>query len=186
MRKIYIILFLSFSNFILAQENGLKSETLMNDEFQEWVNDTLPLIRSQYNILYVEDDSVGINGIEIINVFNVNVENGKPVYLEGTSEMDYDGNVTYVLCELSRFHSKLPQFYNLHIEAKTYYHPCPYYFSKYEYKTIDYNVLLYTDSYWVSYNFYKYIDGAYVYNKKTKETKYLYLEELRGIYDKLK
>ena len=131
MRKIYIILFLSFSNFILAQENGLKSEKLMNDEFQEWVNDTLPLIRSQYNILYVEDD-------------------------------------------------------NLHIEAKTYYHPCPYYFSKYEYKTIDYNVLLYTDSYWVSYNFYKYIDGAYVYNKKTKETKYLYLEELRGIYDKLK
>lgn len=186
MRKIFIIIFLSFSNFVLAQEKGLKSEELMNDEFHEWVNDTLPLIRDQYSVSDTRGgDSVEIDELEIIKVSNVKVEKGKLVYLDADSETDNDG-VAYVLMELERVHNKLPECCKLHIETKTNYHPCPYYFSKYEYKTVDYNVLLHTDSFWVRYYFYRYIDDAYIYNKKTKKIKYLSSEELRNIYDKLK
>lgn len=186
MREIYIVIFLSFSNFILAQENGLKSEELMNGEFQEWVNDTLPSIVDCYDLTYSDTEKAfDVSGLEITKLYNAKVEKGKVVSYDRKT-IDDDDMVMYIIDELNDFHSRLPDSFNLHIETKTYYHPCPTYRSKYEYRTRSYIVLLHTDSFWVRYNFYRYIDGAYVYNKKTKETKYLYLEKLRGIYDKLK
>jgi hypothetical protein len=48
--------------------------------------------------------------------------------------------------------------------------------------TTNRQVTLTTDKLFAIYEFYRYIDGAYVYDKRTKQGKMLYHEELENIY----
>jgi hypothetical protein len=84
------------------------------------------------------------------------------------------------------FHTTLPQSYRLHMEETVLYQPncygCPLEEDGYTSASVNYQVTLITDKLFAIYDIYKYVSSAYVYDKRTKQGKMLYHEELENIY----
>ena len=181
MNKYIIFAFLLICQNLFAQEEEErkpKDEALQYKEFMEWVHDTIPTITDQYSLTNIEDSAYADLNVKII--INAEVKNGKMKILNSTSQDD--GELEFVIWQLEEFHTALPKNYKLHIEENVLYHQSWLPNSPYMWATTNRQVTLTTDKLFAIYEFYRYIDGAYVYDKRTKQGKMLYHEELKDIY----
>ena len=181
MNKYIIFTFLLICQNLFAQEEEErkpKDEALQYKEFMEWVHDTIPTITDQYSLTNIEDSTYADLNVKII--VNAEVKNGKMEILNSTSQDD-DG-LGYAMWQLEEFHTALPQNYKLHVETNVLYHQSWIPGIPYLGATTSRQVTLTTDKLFAIYEFYRYIDGAYVYDKRTKQGKTIYDEELKNIY----
>ena len=180
MNKYIIFAFLLVCQNLFAQEEEErkpKDEALQYKEFMEWVHDTIPTITDQYTLNNNDSTYADLN-VKII--VNAEVKNGKMEILNSTSQDD-DG-LGYAMLELEEFHTVLPKNYKLHVETNVRYYPSWIPRFTYMWATTNRQVKLTTDKLFEIYEFYRYIDSAYVYDKRTKQGKMLYDEELKNIY----
>lgn len=180
MKKYIIFAFLLICQNLFAQEEEErkpKDKALQYKEFMEWVHDTIPTITDQYSL--TNDDSTYAE-LNVKIIVNAEVKNGKMTILNSTSQNDDE--LDYIMCGLKEFHTTLPQNYKLHIEVNVLYHPSWLPDFSYDWVTTNRQITLTTDKMFAIYEFYRYIDSAYVYDKRTKQGKMLYHEELKDIY----
>ena len=178
MNKYIIFTLLFICQSLWAQEeDGVKDKALQYKEFMEWVHDTIPTITDQYSL--TNDDSTYAE-LNVKIIVNAEVKNGKMTILNSTSQNDNE--LDYIMCGLKEFHTTLPQNYKLHIEVNVLYHPSWLPDFSYDWATTNRQITLTTDKMFAIYEFYRYIDSAYVYDKRTKQGKMLYHEELKDIY----
>ena len=182
MNKYIIFVFLLICQKLFAQEEDKKAGTQAYKEFNEWLNDTIPTITDQYSLTYNHD----LERYEELNVrilVNAEVKNGKMTILNSTSRKH---NLDYVMNLIKDFHTTLPQNYRLHMEETVLYQPncygCPLEEDGYTSASVNYQVTLITDKLFAIYDIYKYVSSAYVYDKRTKQGKMLYHDELESIY----
>ena len=182
MNKYIIFVFLLICQNLFAQEEDKKAGTQAYKEFNEWLNDTIPTITDQYSLTYNHD----LERYEELNVrilVNAEVKNGKMTILNSTSRKH---NLDYVMNLIKDFHTTLPQNYRLHMEETVLDQPncygCPLEEDGYTSASVNYQVTLITDKLFAIYDIYKYVSSAYVYDKRTKQGKMLYHEELENIY----
>lgn len=181
MKKYIIFAFLLICQNLFAQEEeerAPKDEALQYKEFMEWVHDTIPTITDQYSLTNIEDSAYADLNVKII--INAEVNNGKMKILNSTSQDD-DG-LGYAMLELEEFHTVLPKNYKLHVETNVRYYPSWIPRFTYMWATTNRQVTLTTDKLFAIYEFYRYIDGAYVYDKRTKQGKTIYGKKLKNIY----
>jgi hypothetical protein len=182
MRKIYIsfILLLICQNTLAQDYYDEKYEAQMYSKFNKWVNDTLPTITDQYSVTY-NDTLKLFTQLEIKTVTNAEVKNGKITSVSSTSQ-SVIGRLEYVLSEIEEFHTIFPKDYKVHMEETVQYRPTYAEQLAYDFNSPDYQLILSTDNILAVYDFYRYIKHAYVYDKRTKQGKFVSNEELKNIY----
>lgn len=181
-RSSILIAFLFASLTILAQSTNIEQadEAVMYKKFNQWVNDTIPTITDQYSLQY--DENMQCEELDITIVFNAEVKDGKMTSHSNTST-NFLSKCVYVLNEIEAFHSTFPKNYNVHIEETTRHTPSYVEQLSHNYQTTAFRVTISTDKLFAIYDYnFRFINSAHVYDKTTKQLKYLSDNELKDIY----